>query len=154
QAAGVSGPPAKSVRLRGEIVDAETGELIPTRVYVQRDDGQWFFPKSMSAHGTVVEYRRQRTTRPQCIEMHTTLSAHPFVVELPPGKYTLTAERGKEYVPLSKEVIVGTEPMMVRLELHRWIDMARFGWFSGDTHVHRSVDELHNLMPAEDLNVA
>jgi hypothetical protein len=36
----------------------------------------------------------------------------------------------------------------------RWIDMAAFGWYSGDTHVHRGVDELPNLMLAEDLNVA
>src|SRR5262249_24013480 len=33
-------------------------------------------------------------------------------------------------------------------------DMAKLGWYSGDTHVHRSLDELPNLQLAEDLNVA
>ena len=32
--------------------------------------------------------------------------------------------------------------------------MAKRGWFSGDTHVHRTPAELPNVMLAEDLNVA
>jgi hypothetical protein len=32
--------------------------------------------------------------------------------------------------------------------------MARLGWYSGDVHVHRPVNELTNVMLAEDLNVA
>ena len=32
--------------------------------------------------------------------------------------------------------------------------MAAAGWYSGDTHVHRTMDELPNLLLAEDLNVA
>jgi hypothetical protein len=42
----------------------------------------------------------------------------------------------------------------LKFALHRWIDMAARGWYSGDTHVHRSLDELPNVMRAEDLNVA
>src|SRR5262245_54910840 len=71
-------PPAKAVRVRGEVVDAETGEPIPARVYVRRGDGDWFFPKPVAPGGTAVEYRRQRKTPRQSVEMHTTLSAHPF----------------------------------------------------------------------------
>ncbi len=32
--------------------------------------------------------------------------------------------------------------------------MADAGWYSGDTHVHRTLEELPNLLLAEDLNVA
>jgi len=32
--------------------------------------------------------------------------------------------------------------------------MAARGWYSGDTHVHRALDELPNVLLAEDLNVA
>ena len=32
--------------------------------------------------------------------------------------------------------------------------MAARGWYSGDTHTHRTLDELPNVMLAEDLNVA
>ncbi len=31
---------------------------------------------------------------------------------------------------------------------------AASGWYSGDTHLHRTVDELRNVLLAEDLNVA
>ena len=87
--------------------------------------------------------------------MHTTLSAHPFVAELAPGRYTLLAERGKEYAPAEVAVEVGAQaPKPVEIRLARWIDMAARGWYSGDTHVHRTVGELRNVMPAEDLNVA
>jgi hypothetical protein len=86
--------------------------------------------------------------------LHVTLSAHPFHVELPPGDYTFTAERGTEFRPLTHRVTVGSEPVRMRLPLHRWVNMAERGWFSGDTHVHRALAELPNVMLAEDLNVA
>ena len=40
------------------------------------------------------------------------------------------------------------------IKLKRWIHMAAEGWYSGDTHVHRKVSEMPNLVMAEDLNVA
>ena len=49
---------------------------------------------------------------------------------------------------------VGKDPVDLRFKLRRWIDMAARGWYSGETHVHRSAEELPNLMLAEDLNVA
>jgi hypothetical protein len=86
--------------------------------------------------------------------MHTTLSPHPFVIDLPPGRCTITVERGKEYFPESQTVTVGKQPLEARFRLRRWVDMAKLGWYSGDTHVHRTLDELPNVMLAEDLNVA
>ena len=32
--------------------------------------------------------------------------------------------------------------------------MVERGWYSGDTHTHRTLEELPNVMLAEDLNVA
>jgi hypothetical protein len=139
-------------RLDAVVVDAATGKPMPARVYVGSEDGKWYFPKSADPGGTAVEYRKQRQAG--SVEMHTTLSAHPFTVALPPGKYVVRAERGKEYLPVERAVVVGSEPVKLRLELRRWIDMASRGWFSGDTHVHRTLAELPNVVLAEDLNVA
>jgi hypothetical protein len=86
--------------------------------------------------------------------MHTTLSAHPFEIALPAGAYTITVERGKEYRRLVRKVELFGEPVRQTFALHRWINMAERGWFSGDTHVHRPLEELPNLLLAEDLNVA
>ena len=146
-APGAKGEPM----LRCEIVDADTGRPLPGRVYVRSAEGRWFFAKSADKAGTAVPYRKQRFK--SCVEMHTTVSAHPFTVDVPPGRYTLTVERGKEYLPAEKRIEVGDKPVDVKIALRRWIDMAAAGWFSGDTHVHRPAAELPNLLLAEDLNV-
>jgi hypothetical protein len=130
------------------------GMCIPARLYVQSHEGRWFFAESTSATGTAFRYDKQNWVNTNAVERHVTLSAHPFRVELPPGGYTFTVERGKEYRSIVRQVQVGAEPVRLRLPMHRWINMAKRGWFSGDTHVHRPLDELPNVMLAEDLNVA
>lgn len=141
-----------TTRLTGVVVSAATDMPLAARVCLQSAEGAWHFPKSAVAEGSAVEYRKQRQAG--SVEMHTTLSAHPFAVELPPGKYTLTVERGKEYLPHQQEVMVGKEPVELRIPLRRWVNMAQQGWYSGDTHVHRTLEELPNAVLAEDLNVA
>ena len=139
------------VTLRGTIVDADTGQLLPARVYIQADEGSFFFPRS-SDGGSAVEYRE--TAGEESVEMHTTLSAHPFTASLPPGRYTLRVERGKEYLPHSEVFDVAEGPVSLQVRLKQWINMADLGWYSGETHIHRDADELPNLVLAEDLNVA
>lgn len=139
-------------RLTGAVVDAVSGAALPARVYLRSAGGEWLFPRSAVAEGSAVEYRKQR--QEGSVEMHTTLSAHPFVIDLPPGKYTLTVERGKEYRAFEQEVTIADQPVELRIPLSRWVNMAQHGWFSGDTHVHRTLEELPNVVLAEDLNVA
>lgn len=145
---------AADVRLRGDIVDADSGKAIAARIYIQGADGSWHFPTSESPDGAAVPYKRQRGDNKNAVEMHTALPAHPFVVDLPPGPYTIAVERGKEYLPAIETVKLTTEPVKVTIKLCRWLDMAERGWYSGDTHVHRNLDELPTVMLAEDLNVA
>ena len=144
--------PVTAATLTGEIRDADTGELLPARIYIQSADGKWFFAKSAGKAGAAVMY--QKTRGDTSVEKHTALSAHPFEVDLPPGKYTLTVERGKEYLTAEQTVEVGAEPLEVEIKLQRWIDMAAQGWYSGDTHVHRTLDDLPTAMLADDVNVA
>lgn len=141
-----------AVPLRGRVVDAQTREPVAARIYVQSADGTWYFPKSAAREGTAIPY--QRKVEPASVEQHVTLSAHPFEVMVPPGKYTITVERGKEYVPLVQTIEVGAEPAEVSLAIARWINMSRLGWYSGDVHAHRPLADMPNLVLAEDLNVA
>lgn len=140
-------------RVEGEIKDASTGKWVPARIYVHGNDGRWYFPKTMSREGTAVAYNRRSGFNTNAVEMHTTLSAHPFYLELPPGRYTFTIERGKEYFPESRAVTVERAPLKLTFELRRWINMAERGWYSGDTHNHRDPHELPNVLLAEDINV-
>ena len=151
-----------AAELRGEIVDAVSGARIAARLYIKSESEQpeegtadqwpWFFASSASTNGTAVTYRKQRSA--ESIEAHTTLSPDPFLVDLAAGRYTLTAECGKEYQTAKVSVEIGEQPATVSLRLRRWIDMNTLGWYSGETHVHRQVDDLPNLVLAEHLNVA
>jgi hypothetical protein len=143
---------AKTIPVTGRVIEETTRQPVPCRIYVQRSDGRWFFPASAVPHGSAIRYERRAT--PNSFEHHTTLSAHPFELELEPGRYTFTVERGKEYRTSALEVQVGDEPISLELALKRWVNMAERGWYSGDTHVHRTLADLPNLLRAEDLNVA
>ena len=148
-----AGNAVRAAQVGGEIVDELSGRPTPARLYIQSGNGDWFFAESAPG-GSAIRYEKRNWVRTNSAELHVTLSAHPFHVELPPGDYTFTAERGTEFRPLTRRVTVGSEPVRIRLPLHRWVNMAERGWFSGDTHVHRTLAELPNVMLAEDLNVA
>ena len=71
----------------------------------------------------------------------------------PSGSARLGVERGPEY--LSEYVDIGAAgPSQHTVKLRRWISMARDGWWSGDTHVHRVPAEMPLLMDAADLHFA
>ena len=145
--------PLVAAEFTGTVVDHDTGEPVAARVYVSDARGQWLFVESASPDGSALPYREQWVPTPGAAEKHTTISAHPFRVELEPGRYTITIERGKEYLPLTETVTLDDRPQDNVFRLKRWIDMASRGWYSGETHVHRRIEELPNVMLAEDLNV-
>lgn len=143
-----------ATEVTGHVVDADSGDNLPCRLYMQNtDSGEWHFAKSSNAAGSAVEYRKQVGTT-SSIEMHTTLSAGRFTLQLSPGKYRIHAEYGKEFLPVETEISVTAEPSEFQLLMKRFVNMPQRGWYSGDTHAHRSLDELPNLVIAEDLNVA
>src|SRR5262245_13398005 len=82
---------AVSVRaafITGEIVDSRSRKPIPARLYIQADDGRWFFAQSDSPFGSAIRYEKRNWVNTNAVEMHVTLSADPFQVELPTGVYT------------------------------------------------------------------
>src|SRR5438876_6414552 len=105
----------RGATVTGEIVDSDGGRLIPARLYIQAGDGRWFFAESVLPAGSAVRYEKRNWINTNAVEMHVTLSAHPFRIELPPGAYTFTIERGKEYRPLVQSIEVSTEPAHLRL---------------------------------------
>lgn len=140
---------ADPAALIGRIVDSKSGEPIPARIYIEDADGGWHHPASIG--GSAVRYQKRRGEN--SVEIHTTLSANPFKLVTKPGPVTITVERGKEYFTLTNQVTLKPGENSLTFKLRRWINMAERGWYSGDTHVHRTLDELPNLMLAEDLNV-
>ncbi len=148
------GAAVSAVEFVGTVVDASTNRVIPARVYVKGAGDRWLFVESVAADGSALTYREEWAPMEDSVEKHTTVSAHPFRIDLEPGEYEITIERGKEYLPLSEKVVVEDRAIRRTFRLVRWINMAARGWYSGETHVHRRIEELPNVMLAEDLNVA
>jgi hypothetical protein len=58
-------------------------------------------------------------------------------IQLPPGSYTVTYTGGPEYVQKTKAFSVTEHaPADLTFHLDRWIDPAKYGWYSGDDHIH------------------
>lgn len=59
-------------------------------------------------------------------------------ISLAPGTYTITYSRGPEYIPQTKKITIpkGKDSIDLSFRLKRWIDVAKYGWYSADHHVH------------------
>ena len=70
-------------------------------------------------------------------------------IRLPSGYYTISYNGGPETLPHTREFEVSDRgPDELSFQLDRWIDPARYGWYSGDHHVH-AAGCSHYMNPAE-----
>ncbi len=84
-----------------------------------------------------------------------------FNIELPEGKWRIAFDHGLEYIPVYKTIEVRTDKLQkVRIEMKRWVNMPKKGWWSGDVHVHHPTKDsayrefLLHYAKAADLHVA
>ena len=58
-------------------------------------------------------------------------------LRLPNGTYSIECTRGPEYRSFVQTLtIIGNTPTTVQIKLQRWIDPVKFGYYSGDHHIH------------------
>ncbi len=138
------------------VIDSVTRQPIACRVYIENTiTGSRHFVRAHS-HLDGVVYERKNWANEKSIEHHTSVPAAPFVAEnLPAGSYLITIERGKEYFTETRHIDLkdGEIRPVQTIELRRWVNMAEQGWYSGETHLHRPLNELPVVMQAEDLNI-
>ena len=73
----------------------------------------------------------------------------PFTITLPSGKWRLSVMQGIEYLPVFEEFTVTPGCKLERnVQLARWVDMPRQGWYSGDAHVHSP-----RVVPSQDVYI-
>ncbi len=66
-----------------------------------------------------------------------------FEIRVPAGKAIIHIERGKEYLPVNKEIsVISGQVAEVSIVMERWIDMASLGWYSMDIHCHFGADSM------------
>src|SRR5262249_7372210 len=113
----------------------------PTRVYLVDATGKPITPPR------VPEYHKR--------DEHHFIAPGRLEIELPPGRYRVSAERGPEHRPAGTEIeLQDGARRRVELRPERWADLNARGWYSGDLHNHRNPAEMPALLVAEDLNVA
>jgi hypothetical protein len=76
-------------------------------------------------------------------------------LDLSPGKFTVEIEHGPEYSSSTNSfTLAADEAVELSVPLSRLVDMPAKGWWPGETHVHRRLEDIELLMRAEELHVA
>lgn len=148
---------ASAAKLFVDVMDATSHDRVGARLYLTDAQRKSYFFEASGENPppyAAVRYEKQNWVNANSVEYHTTIAAHRAVTDLPAGRYRLIVERGKTYFPWEREIVIDKADQTVQVDLRRWGDPAADGWYSGDTHLHRTVDELKNVILAEDLNVA
>ncbi len=141
--------PLSGAELEVSVVDGD-GQPVWARMEIRGADGRMVQPASPL---------RDRTARPREGGRQWYLGSFVFqgpeLVIAPEGDYTIIAERGPEFDRFEETITLSDQqPLQLQIHLERWIDMEKRGWYSGDFHVHRSVDDVKKLALAEDLNLS
>lgn len=117
-------------------VDDSDGNPLPCRIHLADSEG-----------------RPQRAAGQPFWNDHFVCSGR-VALELAPGMYRYQIERGPEHARLSGTVDLQDSAKELNLTLTRIANLRASGWYSGDLHVHRPVEQVELLMRAEDLDVA
>lgn len=129
--------PAANEKLELTVVDSETGQAVPCRVHLRDNRG-----------------------RPRRLGKFPSLGDHfattgQVTFQLPVGSYQFEIERGPEYVLRTGHFTLQRFSDDTKtVDLKRIVDLKQEGWWSGDLHLQRPVEELPALMEAEDLHIA
>ncbi len=135
------GPPAldgwaATGRLQITVVDKDTRNSIPCRIHLK------------SANG-----KPRKAERMPFWQDHFVFPGD-ITLKLPLGGYTFVIERGPEYVNCTGNFTIDNfADDSKQVELRRFVDMTKEGWWSGDLDVHRPPGDIQLLMEADDLHV-
>ncbi len=132
------------------VIDDSNKQPTTARLIVQQIDGKAYAPMG-ALYGMARGQKMHFCARSQA------------TLELPGGKYQITAFRGPEYRAVRQEITIDPrDEQTVTLSLPRWIDQRQRGWYSGESHIHanygygywyNSPRTMLTLCAAEDLLV-
>lgn len=132
--------------------DDTTGRPVPARIYIKGSDGRFRLPAASADHSTALYDCADPVAGVR--ETYAAVTRYPLEIELPPGRYAVTVERGKEYLPLTEAVDVPAERVVEHTcRIRRLFNMAERGWYSADCHVHTTLADLTAAQLADDVNV-
>jgi hypothetical protein len=110
--------------LQVRVVDGETGQPTPARIYARASGGKTYAPDDA--------YHRLGRLREHLFHTDGT-----FTLRVPPGQMRVEAVKGFEYHPTAQEMTVQADAVTsVTLVLTRLTNLGLKGWYSGSNHVH------------------
>ncbi len=138
------------------VIDDETGKPVPCRVHFRSTDGIPYQP-----HGHHQHVNSNLGTWHSDIGGDLRLGQITYAYIngkcegwLPRGEVIVDIARGYEYEPIRQKVSVAPGQQELTFRLKRLRNMAREGYYSGDTHVHfLSTQGSHTEAAGEGLNV-
>jgi hypothetical protein len=139
---------ASSWRAESSLMAAPAGRL---EIAVDADDGQ---PLPCRVHLLDGQGKAQSVAGQPFWHDHFACSGR-CTASLAPGNYEFAIERGPEYQRRAGQIEVKAgEFQALRVKLKRLANLRSAGWYAGDLHVHRPVEEIEQLMRAEDIDFA
>lgn len=136
-ALAVLAAPAVAGQLEIRAVDGETGELLAVRLHLRNTRGKPVRPPRVPAWHDHVSFDGR------------------ILLDLPNGDYEFDIERGPEYKIVSGNFTISTGANDSKtVELRRFVNLKKEGWYSGDLHIGRPMKDMPLLMLADDLHFA
>ncbi len=129
--------PAVAGQLEIRAVDGETGEPLAVRMHLRNPRGKPVRPPRVPAWHDHF-----------CFDGR-------ILLDLPNGDYEFDVERGPEYKIVSGNFSIATGANDSKtVELRRFVNLKKEGWYSGDLHIGRALKDVPLLMLADDLHFA
>jgi hypothetical protein len=114
--------------LHGLILDQQSQQQIHAKVHVLDSGGRPAFPE-----GAILK---------QGPGLGGFYSSGEFVVDVPAGYTTLIVEKGTEFCPYRRDIVVNSyRATEIVISLERWSDLSQEGWYPGNTHIHYNENE-------------
>src|SRR5262245_24477285 len=127
---------AANEQLEIRVVDKETGQPLAARMHLKNPRGVFVKPPK-------APFWKDHFVFDGVI-----------VLELPQGMYTFGLETGPEYRMQTGHFQIDRGATDTKtVEMSRFVDMKKEGWWSGDLHIHRPPQDIELLMRAEDLHI-
>jgi hypothetical protein len=158
-------PPPKPIgTVKLSLKDAKTGGSVPARVGMYDATGRAPLPSDKAlmlqryADDLRVLHVNERTFWPSENRLAFYVDSE-YEGQVPEGTYDLVVSRGIEYrVHQSKFEVKAGQTTQVNVALQRYSDMPSKGWYSGDSHIHVTRDEVADpkiwgFVAAEDVHV-
>jgi hypothetical protein len=161
---GETKPAAPDGQLRLIVNDPKSGRPVPARVGVYDETGR----APLASDRALMLQRYADDLRMLPVNDRTfwpSTNRQAFYVDgsyearLPEGKYEIVVTRGPEYRAFHGEFAVRRdETTTVTVTLQRYADLPARGWYSGDSHIHLTRDEVADplvwgMVAAEDVYV-